>query len=146
MYSEMLTVTDNRGQTDVDFCVVQVLPPDDNPAKTPPTMHLTCYPTENIVPRQPIAFKARTFFGQGNADPHLNRAGEERWDFGDGTTAITCSGATPRVPYCAEKDFDERWHAYAKPGRYIVTVQRTAKNGISATAQMKVNVGSANHY
>ncbi|MEW6356250.1 MAG: PKD domain-containing protein [Planctomycetota bacterium] len=141
MYSEMLTVTDDRGQTDVDFCVVQILPQDGDPAKTPPTMHLTYYPTENIRPGQPIAFKARTFFKGAFA---VNQGGEELWDFGDGTTATTCSGAPGRGTACAEKDFDERWHAYDKPGRYIVTVRRTGTNGLTATAQLKVEVEEPN--
>jgi murein DD-endopeptidase MepM/ murein hydrolase activator NlpD len=128
MYSEMVTVTDDRGQTDVDFCVVQILPADADPARTPPTMHLTTYPTTDIRPGQPIAFKARAFIRGPFAE---NKAGIERWDFGDGSTAVSCS----------DECFDERWHAYAKPGRYIVTVQRTAKNGITATAQLKVIVG-----
>ncbi|NOZ22545.1 MAG: peptidoglycan DD-metalloendopeptidase family protein, partial [Planctomycetes bacterium] len=55
MYSEMLTVADDRGQTDVDFCVVQILPQDGDPARTPPAMHLTYYPTDHILPGQPIA-------------------------------------------------------------------------------------------
>jgi len=139
MYSEMLTVTDDRGRTDVDFCVVQILPRDGDPARTPPAMHLTYYPTEDIRPGQPIAFKVRTFFGR---DFEENRAGEEVWDFGDGATATTCSGAPGRGSGCAEKDFDERWHAYDKPGRYIVTVRRTGKNGLSATAQVRVEVGN----
>jgi murein DD-endopeptidase MepM/ murein hydrolase activator NlpD len=138
MYSEMLTVTDERGRTDVDFCVVQILPADADPAKTPPAMHLTCYPTEGIVPGQPIAFKVRTFFGGGAFE--ANRAGEEQWDFGDGTTAVTCSGAPPRSGASTQTDFAERWHTYDKPGRYIVTVRRTGKNDLTATAQVKVEV------
>jgi hypothetical protein len=128
MYSEMVTVTDDRGRTDIDFCVVQILPADADPARTPPTMHVTCYPTTDIRPGQPIAFKARAFIRGPFAE---NKAGIERWDFGDGGTAVSCS----------DECFDERWHAYAKPGRYVVTVQRTAKNGITATAQLKVIVG-----
>lgn len=128
MYSEMLTVTDDRGRSDVDFCVVQVLPPDADPARTPATMHLTYYPTMDLRLGQPIAFKARAFI-RGAFE--VNKAGQEHWDFGDGATATTCS----------DDDFDERWHAYAEPGRYIVTVQRTAKNGLTSTAQLKVIVG-----
>ena len=139
MYSERLTVTDSRGKSDVDFCVVQILPQDGDPAKTPPAMHLTYYPTDGLLPGRPIAFKARTFFGGGAFEG--NRAGEELWDFGDGTTAITCSGAPGRGTACTQTDFAERWHTYAKPGRYIVTVRRAAKNGLSATAQVKVEVG-----
>ena len=138
MYSEMLTVTDRRGETDVDFCVVQVLPRDGDPARTPPGMHLTYYPTEDIRPGQPIAFKVRAFF-KGQFD--VNRDGEEVWDFGDGGTATSRSGEPARVRACTDLDFDERWHVYEKPGRYIVTVTRIGKNGLSATGQVRVEVG-----
>ncbi len=139
MYSEMLTVKDGRGQTSVDFCVVQILPVDADPSRTPPTMQLTYYPTDNLSPGQPIAFKVRTFFGGEKFE--VNRAGEEEWDFGDGTKAVTCSGAPPRGTLCTETDFAERWHAYRKPGRYIVTVRRIGKNGLTAIAQVSVEVG-----
>jgi len=128
MYSEILTVTDDRGQTDVDFCVVQVLPPAADPAKTPPTMHAAYYPTNDLKPGQPIAFKVRSFF-RGAFES--NEAGEELWDFGDGTQAVTCS----------KGDFAERWHAYNQPGRFIVAVQRTGRNGCAATVRLKVVVG-----
>lgn len=127
MYSEMVTVTDDRGRTDVDFCVVQIVPADADPARTPPTMHATYYPTTGIRPGQSIAFKARAFIRGPFAE---NKAGIEEWDFGDGTIATSCS----------DDCFDERWHAYVHSGRYIVTVRRTAKNGTTATAQLKVIV------
>jgi len=128
MYSERVTVTDDRGRSEVDFCVVQILPPDADPARTPPTLHLTYYPTQDLRPGQPIAFKARAFIRGPFA---ANKGGEEHWDFGDGATARTCSN----------DEFDERWHAYAAAGRYIVTVRRTGLNGVSATAQLRVDVG-----
>ena len=137
MYSERLTVTDTRGQTDVDFCVVQVLPRGAAPERTPPAMHLTCYPTDNIRVGQPVAFKARTFFKGPFA---VNNTGEEHWDFGDGATATSHSETPARSGSCTDLDFDERWHAYNTPGRYIVTVTRTGQNGLSATAQVKVHV------
>jgi hypothetical protein len=127
MYSEQVTVTDNRGQTDVDFCVVQILPADADPARTPPTMHVTSFPTRGIRPGQPVAFKARAFIRGPFA---VNKAGKEEWDFGDGSRAASCS----------DDNFDERWHAYDAPGCYIVTVKRTAGNGRTATVQLKVIV------
>ena len=127
MYSEMVTITDDQGRTDIDFCVVQIISIDADPAHTPPAMHVTYFPTTDLRPGQPIAFKARAFIRGAFAE---NKAGIERWDFGDGTTAVSCS----------DDCFDERWHAYAKPGRYIVTIQRTGKNGLTATAQLKVIV------
>ena len=138
MYSEMLTVTDARGKTDLDFCPVLILPRDGDPARTPPAAQLATYPTDHIVPGQPVAFKVRTFFGRGL---EANKAGEELWDFGDGTAATTCSGAPGRGTLCFDTEFGERWHAYERPGRYIVTVRRTGANGLAATAQVAVGVG-----
>ena len=137
MYSEMLTVADGQNRTAIDFCVVQILPQDGDPARTPPAMHLASYPTEGVRPGQPIAFKVRTFF-KGKFEE--NNAGEEKWDFGDGTTATTCSSSPGRGSACADADYAERWHAYDRPGRYIVTVRRTGKNGLTATAQIVVQV------
>ena len=139
-YSEMLVVTDNRGQTAIDFCTVQILPQDADPAKTPPVIHLTYYPTDGIRPGQPIALKARTFWGAGF---DANKGGEELWDFGDGASATTCSGKPGRGTACETTDFAERWHAYDQPGRYIVTVRRTGKNDLTATAQVSVEVEGA---
>ncbi len=137
LYSECLTVTDARGQTDIDFCPVYIMPKDASPDKTPPSMHLTYFPTNNLRPGQPIAFKVRTFFRGPFAD---NKSGLEHWNFGDGTTATSRSDTKTRVPAATDTDFDERWHVYDKPGCYIVTVTRTGKNDRTATAQVKVNV------
>lgn len=127
MYSEMVKVTDDRGRQSVDFCVVQVLPPEADPARTPPTLHLTYYPTTGIRPGQPVAFKARAFIRGPFA---VNKGGVEEWDFGDGSRAVSCS----------DDEFDERWHAYERPGLYIVTVRRTGLNQRTATAQLAVTV------
>ncbi len=140
VYSEMLTVTDARGRTAVDFCPVEILPEDGDPARTPPIIQLTYYPTDDLRPGQPIAFKARTFWGRGFED---NADGQELWDFGDGSQATTCSGAPGRGTACAPVDFAERWHAFERPGRYIVTVRRRGKNGLWATAQTAVEVAGA---
>lgn len=135
MYSEIFTVTDDRGRTDVDFCVVQILPQDLDPAKTPPTMSVNYYPTQNLMPGQEIAFEARTFF---RGEFKQNTGGYEYWDFGDGSVATTCSN--DNYPEHRHDGYAQRWHAYEKPGRYIVTVTRTAGNGLTATARMKVEI------
>lgn len=50
--------------------------------------------------------------------------------------------SVPALPssVCPDDGFDERRQAHFRPGRYIVAVRRTAKNGIAATAQLKVVV------
>jgi len=137
MYSEMLTVTDDRGRTDVDFCVVQILPEDLDPARTPPSMSVNYYPTRDLRAGQPIAFQVRTFFRGPFKD---NAANREEWDFGDGATATSCS--VDSYPEHRHEGYAQRWHAYDRAGRYIVTVRRTGANGRTATARMKVDVGA----
>ena len=139
MYSEILTVKDDKGRSDVDFCVVQILPKDGDPSKTPPSIHLTHYPTQNIRAGQPVAFKVRAFFKGPFAE---NNAGEETWDFGDGTRAVTWSSLPARGAASTDTDYGERWHSYKSPGRYIVKVSRTGANGLTATAQVKVEVAA----
>jgi murein DD-endopeptidase MepM/ murein hydrolase activator NlpD len=138
IYSEMLTVEDAHGQTDVDFCVVQIVPQDGDPARTPPGIHLAHFPTEGIRPGQPVAFKVRCFFKGPFAG---NAGGEDEWDFGDGTTTVSWSDSPARGAASTDTDYAERWHAFEHPGRYIVTVRRTGANGVSSTAQIKVDVG-----
>ncbi len=138
-YSEMLTVTDSRGQTDIDFCVVQVLPGDADPVRTAPGIHLTHYPTRNLCTGQPIAFKVRTFC---RGPFEINHPDEESWDFGDGSSAVTRSSSPARSAASTDTDYAERWHTYDKPGRFIVTVTCTGTNGLTATAKIKVDVNS----
>ena len=126
VYSEILRVTDNRGQVDVDFTEIKV--PD--AAGKCGNINLAYYPTEGIglsdgkfskPGRGEVYFKVRSFKIQG---------GKEIWDFGDGTSAITCS----------ENDYATLSHHYDKPGLYIVTVRRTSTNGIMAMTNVKVVV------
>lgn len=134
MYSEMLVVTDDRGRSEVDFCVVQILPKDLDPARTPPTMSVNYYPACGLHAGQPIAFAARTFFKRYKE----NEGGVEEWDFGDGARAVSCS--RDNYPEHRHDGYRQRWHAYERPGRYIITVRRTGRNGLMATAQLKVDI------
>ncbi len=120
-YSEIVRVTDDRGQVDVDFAVVHVLAAENTMERLPPSVHLTYYPTENITVGQEVFFKARTFRVEG---------GEEEWDFGDEKYGITES----------LNDYATISHHYGEPGLYIVTVQRESDNGTKATARLKVFV------
>ncbi len=122
VYSEIMKVTDNRGQVDVDFAVVHVLAGNNTLDLLPPSIHATYYPTEEIKVNDTVYFKARTFRVEG---------GQEEWDFGDGSTGVTCS----------KDEFATISHYYEKPGLYIVTVRRSSANGTTAMAHLKVFVG-----
>lgn len=120
-YSEILRVEDNRGQVDVDFAVVHVLPEENTMEKRPPSIHASYFPTDRIKPGDEVFMKARTFQVRG---------GRESWDFGDGA-----SGETRSL-----HDYATISHHYEKPGLYIVTIRRESENGVSATAHLKIVV------
>lgn len=122
-YSEILRVKDSQGNEDVDFAVVHVLAGENTRDYLHPSIHATYYPTEGIKPGDEVYMKARTFRVQG---------GKEHWDFGDGSTGVTCS----------MNDYASISHHYDKPGLYIATVTRDSDNGTSATARLKIIVES----
>ncbi len=128
-YSEVLKVVDEAGHEDVDFQVVQVLDPA-NPKALPPSIQANYAPTFGIRPGMPVLFKVRTFRTQ---------EGEERWDFGDGTPAVTVKSDGNAV-MLAPDGFAETRHAFAKPGRYVVKVERANAAGVKATAHLHVTV------
>jgi murein DD-endopeptidase MepM/ murein hydrolase activator NlpD len=130
-YSEMLKITDGRGNTDYDFETVNVLDPQ-HPEQTPPSIQAAYWPTMNIAPGAPVTFKVRTF---GTTD------GEEAWSFGDGATARTKSDGNV-VPH-AKNGFAITTHVFQKPGDYIVRVERVNRLGQKAVAHLFVRVGDA---
>ena len=131
-YSEILKVTDDRGNVAYDFAVVQVLDRDD-PDPLPPGDPRRVRPDAwDLHPGDPITFKVRTF---GTTD------GNETWDFGDGT---------PPVEVQSDGNVDE--HApdgYASPstasqaGRLPVRVERTDGRGRKATGRLFVQIQPA---
>src|SRR5437773_5564258 len=78
-YSEILKVTDARGQVDYDFAVVLVIDKA-APDQLPPTIHPVFAPTTNIRAGDPVTFKVRSF---------RTTFGNETWDFGDGSAPVT---------------------------------------------------------
>jgi murein DD-endopeptidase MepM/ murein hydrolase activator NlpD len=129
-YSEILKITDAKGRIDYDFAIVQVLDKD-KPDQLPPTINATYYPTFGIKPGDEIAFKVRTFRTQD---------GEETWDFGDGSppVKVKSDGAAVKL---ARDGYALTTHRYAKPGHYLVRVERSNKDGLKATARLHVRVG-----
>jgi len=128
--SEVLKVTDEKGNSDYDFTVVQVFDGDTR-EKMPPTINPNYYPTFGIQPGDPVIFRVRTF---------ATRAGEETWDFGDGSPKVKVQSdgnAQPHAPH----GYAETVHRYAKSGHYLVRVERTGHNGAKAVNHLHVRVG-----
>jgi len=130
-YSEILKITDDHGRTTYDFETVNVLDPI-HPEQVPPSIQAAYWPTTDLLPGKPVTFKVRTF---GTTD------GQESWSFGDGATATTNSDGN--VDEHAKNGFAFTTHAFAKPGDYIVRVERTNRLGQTAIAHLWVHVGGA---
>ena len=129
-YSEILRVTDADGREDYDFAVVQVVDKA-APQQLPPTIHATYAPTFGLQPGDAVTFKVRTF---------RTTEGEEKLDFGDGTPAVAVKSdgnVKPRAP----DGYAETVHRYAKPGHYLVRVERVGHTGAKAIAHLHVRVG-----
>jgi hypothetical protein len=128
-YSEILKVTDASGRAAYDFAVVQVIDKA-KPKELPPTIHANFEPTLGVKAGQALTFKVRTFRTQ---------AGEEVWDFGDGSPPVTVhsdGNANMHDP----NGYAVTTHAYARPGDYIATVRRTGHTGATATGRVWVHV------
>ncbi|HEY7118967.1 MAG TPA: PKD domain-containing protein [Tepidisphaeraceae bacterium] len=128
-YSEILKVTDAAGHIDYDFAIVQVL--DRNQTdKFPPTIHATYAPTFDVHPGDPVTFKVRTF---------RTDAGNETWDFGDGTDPVNVHSAGSAKEH-DPAGYAQTTHRFSKPGHYIVRVQGTGNNAMTAAAHLQVRV------
>jgi len=128
-YSEILKVTDSKGNIDYDFTVVQVFD-SENLEKPIPVMHAAYHPTLDIKSGDPVTFVVRTF---------NTESGNEVWDFGDGSPLVTVkSGPIPKDP--VEGKYAETVHSFSKPGHYIVKVERTNEQGWKAMAHLQVIV------
>ena len=128
-YSEILKVTDAQGDSDWDFAVVQVV----DPAQTgqlPPTIHAAFFPAKDIRPGAPVTFKVRTFRTQ---------YGEESWDFGDGTPPVKVK-SDGNAQVHAKDGYAVTEHQYARPGNYLVRVERANERGEEAIAHLFVKV------
>jgi murein DD-endopeptidase MepM/ murein hydrolase activator NlpD len=133
-YSEILKVTDSKGNIDYDFATVEVAD-----RKNPgvfPYIHAGYYPSLGIKPGDQVHFRIRTFF---RGDVLKCITGEETWDFGDGTpTAKTRSVFDPKNQTGGE--YAETVHSYSKPGHYIVRVERSNACGFRTFTHLHVEV------
>lgn len=128
-YSEILKVTDARGQVDYDFAVVLVIDKS-APDRLPPTIHPVFAPTMNIRKGDPVTFKVRSF---------RTTAGNETWDFGDGSEKVTVK-SDGNVNSLAKDGYAVTQHRFARPGHYLVRVERTNEHGQRAIAHLHVPV------
>lgn len=129
-YSEILKVTDTKGNVDYDFAVVQVSNRQD-PEKLFPTIQPAFYRTTGIRTGEPVTFFVRTF----------NTAiSEEVWDFGDGSPKKNVKSPTVSREKNTEGKFAETVHSFPRPGSYIVTVERSNEHGYKATGRLHVVV------
>lgn len=130
VYSEILKITDADGRIDYDFAIVNVLDLK-RPELLPPTIHANYSPTFGIRANDPITFKVRTF---------RTTDGKETWDFGDGSPKVEVQSDGNAVQH-AKDGYARTVHRYAKPGHYIVRVERTDRNGLTAIGHVQVRVG-----
>jgi hypothetical protein len=129
-YSEILRVTDDRGNRAWDFATVNVIDPQ-RPNQLPPTIHATYFPTQDIKPGDPVTFKVRTF---------RTTHGEETWDFGDGSPAVAVRSDGNANMHAAD-GYAVTTHRFARAGQYIVRVERRNERDEQATAYLLVTVG-----
>lgn len=129
-YSEILEITDDKGNVAYDFAIVQVLDPA-QPDKLPPGIHPTCSPTLKIKVGTPITFKVRSF---------RTKQPGEIWDFGDGSPCISVK-SDGNAKALAKDGYAVTEHTYHSPGIYIVRVEHINEHGYKAIAHLAVEVG-----
>ncbi len=132
-FSEILKVTDRKGNVDYDIAVVQVY--GDNETVLPPYLHAAFSPSQGVKPGDEITFMVRTMRIQAIA---------EVWDFGDGSAELrTKSAFTPdelnRDPH-NPNGYAKITHTYDKPGDYIVTIRSENPSGVFGVARLYVKV------
>jgi hypothetical protein len=128
-YSEILKITDARGQVDYDFAVVLVVDKA-APGQLPPTIHPAYAPTVNVRAGDAVTFKVRSF---------LTTVGQEVWDFGDGSEKVSVK-SDGNVDQHAKDGYAATQHRFAQPGHYLVRVERTNEHGQRAIAHLHVPV------
>ena len=133
-YSETLKVRDSRGNTAYDFAVVQIsarLRGRVEEEDMPPTIHAAFAPSMDLRVGQPITFLVRTC---------RTVKGHETWDFGDRTPLVTVTSDGCADPQ-GERGYARTEHAYAKPGDYLVSVERENLRGEKAAARLHIRIG-----
>ena len=123
-------VTDATGGIAYDFAVVQIFNRQ-QPDQLPPSIQATYAPSLGVKTGAPVLFKVRTF---------RTTHGAETWDFGDGTAPVTVRSDGCVKPL-AKEGFAVTTHRFARPGTYLVRVERANERGEQAVARLIVEVG-----
>lgn len=127
-YSEILKVTDSKGNIDYDFNYVQVYDRD-YPDKRIPAIHPVYYPTLNLKPGDPVTFLVRTFGSD---------TGDEVWDFGDGSEKVRVNSGVVQRKSQNQGNYATTVHSYKKSGQYVVSVERINESGFPAIGHLHV--------
>ena len=130
-HSEILKVTNADGETAYDFAVVLVVDRE-HPDRLVPSIHANYFPTFGIRPGHPVTFKVRTF---NTTD------GSEVWDFGDGSPQVEVQSDGNAVKL-APDGYAVTTHRFARPGDYVVKVERSNAHGVKAVGHLHVRVDS----
>lgn len=112
-----LWVRDSQGLEDVDFCQIKVYSRQ-NPEKAMPHIFMTCSPTEDIRPYQPVTFR---FWFQGASGSPISV------EFDDGRKVTNY------------ESYAELPHRFVSPGIHIVTA-RCEADGKPISQKMKIIV------
>lgn len=107
VYSEMLKVENEFGESDHDFMVSIVIGERD---EYPPMLNAIYEPTQNILVGQEVCFSWRDFGYRGKVE----------WDFGDGTKIIETTIESTSYVDSYKSSIS---HTYTKPGIYIAQVR-----------------------
>jgi murein DD-endopeptidase MepM/ murein hydrolase activator NlpD len=127
-YSEILKVTDTKGNVDYDFTYIQVFDRQ-HPENQIPTIHPAYHPSLGIKPGDPVTFLVRTFGSQ---------TGNEIWDFGDGSGKVTVNSGEVQRKTQNQGEYATVVHTFSKPGNYVVRVERTNQFGYPAIGHLHV--------
>jgi murein DD-endopeptidase MepM/ murein hydrolase activator NlpD len=130
-YSEVLKVTGPDGAVGYDFAVVQVLDPAAKVGQLPPSIQAAYAPSLAIKAGEPVTFKVRTF---------RTTHGEETWNFGDGSAPVKVK-SDGNVRSLNKDGFAVTTHLFAKPGHYLVRVERRNERDEAAVTHLSVDVG-----
>jgi hypothetical protein len=130
-YSEILRVTDEKGQVDYDFALVYVRNRE-KPELVPPAIHACFHPSLGLHPGDEVTFKVRTF---------NTTHGRETLDFGDGSDKVTVQ-SDGNVHMHNPNGYAITTHRYREPGDYIVEVTRANEHGQKAVMHLHVRVNA----
>ncbi len=128
-YSEVLKVTDSKGNVDYDFATVFVYDREHPEESNIGFVHAAYHPTLDLKAGDDITFLVRTFHSE---------AVKTIWDFGDGTAfeETTTRGITKKNH--SSGVYEKIIHAYSKPGHYVVTVKSARESGLNSVNHLHV--------